>query len=603
VWSGGNPLFVEEIVAHLVESGTLESDPEGWRIVGELDQSQLPPGVSALLASRLDRLPPAERDVLERAAVIGQEFATSEAELLVEPETVSGLGGLLTSLTRREFVRRVRSPQGDYWAFKHAMVRDAAYDGLAKSLRSELHERFADGLASGDEAGGEQAGLVAHHLEQAARYRRELAVRGPQVDALVERAIEALVVAAADARDGDRYETCVAYLQRAMSLWPASTATRRRILARASFSHYEARHFLRLGESLGAFEAELDGTSTAVDRAYLRTMLAAHEMFTGGDADPAAVWAHAHELVTLGREGGDTRAVLSGLRVESDCSSVQALWRDAAANGDEIIRIGSPADARAAWMMWGVGLMFGDAPLREVSDFIHHERTIVGHTGQQELRELMVGALTAAADRSPDADAILAANRTRLEELHATGAITEPSLAILIDAYAMNRDLDGAIAYGRRVNDDFRRSGSTGFASTTIFEQALLMVERGDPLEDVLPLVEEAAGYTSPYDTISVSFEAACRALLALGAGDHVSATALAELSLSVVDRTHQVWQGADLRRWLSAVPRATGDLELERRLLREAAEMYGRKEIRSYDAEITARLAELDEPSGGSPE
>jgi hypothetical protein len=61
-----------------------------------------------------------------------------------------------------------------------------------------------------------------------------------------------------------------------------------------------------------------------------------------------------------------------------------------------------------------------------------------------------------------------------------------------------------------------------------------------------------------------------------------------------VIDRTQQVWQGADLRRWLAPVPRAAGDAPLERRVLREAAARYERKEIRSYDVEIQARLAEL---------
>jgi predicted ATPase len=198
-WSGGIPLFVEEIVAHLVEAGILAQDPESqWRIVGELGRAELPPTVSALLAARLDRLPAAERDLLSRVSVIGLEFTTADAELLAETESRAGVGALLMALTRRDLVRRVRSPQGDTWAFKHILVRDAAYDGLAKSMRAELHERSADGLAASEEAegGGEQAGFVAHHLEQAARYRRVLAAHGPGVDALVDRAVEALLVAA-----------------------------------------------------------------------------------------------------------------------------------------------------------------------------------------------------------------------------------------------------------------------------------------------------------------------------------------------------------------------------------------------------------------------
>jgi hypothetical protein len=108
-------------------------------------------------------------------------------------------------------------------------------------------------------------------------------------------------------------------------------------------------------------------------------------------------------------------------------------------------------------------------------------------------------------------------------------------------------------------------------------------------------LVEEAATYTSPYDGLSVSYLAACRAILAARTGDLERSAELAAQALGAVDATDEVWHRADLRRWLSEVPRTAGDFELERRLLGEAAEMYARKEIRSYDAEIAARLAELD--------
>lgn len=63
-----------------------------------------------------------------------------------------------------------------------------------------------------------------------------------------------------------------------------------------------------------------------------------------------------------------------------------------------------------------------------------------------------------------------------------------------------------------------------------------------------------------------------------------------------MVDGTHQLWQRADIRLWLSEVPRANGDRVLERQMLEEASAMYERKEIRSYDAEIGRRLADLQE-------
>jgi class 3 adenylate cyclase len=592
-WSGGNPLFVEEIVAHLVESGALVSDLGGWRIVGELDQAQLPPTVSALLASRIDRLPRAERDLLERVSVIGLEFTAADSKLLTEPVSVPELTDLLASLARRDLVRRVRSPQGDSWAFKHAIVRDAAYDGLAKSLRADLHEHFADGLAFGAEAGAEQSGLVAHHLEQAARYHRELGVRGPQVEVLVERASEELVSAADDARDQEQDDACVAYLKRAGALKPTKGAMRRKILARLAFSHYDRRQFHPLADVLSALEAELDETAGDLDRSFLRTLRNAREMFTTADIDPDQVSGAAREMVELGREAGDIRAVVTGLRVLSDTSLMSSMSAEAWESCEEIIRIGSAADVREAWMTRGAVLIYGDATLREARDAVRHQATIVGNTEVQGLRSLIADALVAAADCSPDARDVLAAMAARMEELRAAGKLSHP-FSFLIDAFELTRDLDGAIVQAQRVSDTFRRLGDTGHASTYILEQAVLMLERGDPPENVVPLVEEGATYTSPYDAYSVSLEATCRAILALRAGDHDVATDLVTEALGVIDKTDQVWGQADVRRWLSAVPRATGDIERERRMLREANRMYRRKEILSYDPEIRTRLAEL---------
>jgi hypothetical protein len=70
---------------------------------------------------------------------------------------------------------------------------------------------------------------------------------------------------------------------------------------------------------------------------------------------------------------------------------------------------------------------------------------------------------------------------------------------------------------------------------------------------------------------------------------------ALTTEAIRAIDRTQQVWQQADARRYLSGVARATGDSVLERRMLEDASAMYARKEIRSYP-EIDARLAELAE-------
>jgi len=602
-WSGGNPLFVEEIVAHLIEAKVLAQGHESqWQVVGELGRAELPPTVSALLAARLDLLPEGERELLSRVSVIGLEFTTADAELLADAGSRADVGSLLMALTRRDFVRRVRSSRGDTWAFKHILVRDAAYDGLAKSVRAELHERFADGLAVSDEAdgGGEQAGFVAHHLEQAARYRRELAVRGPQVDALVDRAVEALTVAADQARDRARFEDHAAYLERALRLEPATSQVRRRILAGLADHYEDDMGAEQTGEVLDAFEADLDDSANALDHAYLHVMRLYQEMARGTAIDPTEIASAAQTLVSLGRTAPDATSVVRGLRVIANCSGMLGLWRDAAATSTEIIQIGSPAEARGArWTQWAACL-WGDGTVRGARELIYKEAELSGHSDLQGRTELTADALVAAAELSPDVRTALRSAVTRGDELYAAGKLTHRTESNLIHGFEMSRDLDGAIAYAQRLNDELRRSGELATASTYTLQQAFLMLERGDSSEAVVPLVDQGESWTSPYDAISVSYRAACRAVLALRSGDMDRARLLAEEALRVVDRTQQEWQRADVRRWLSVVPRATGDRELERRMLLEAAEIYARKEIRSYEPEIRRRLAELDQTTEG---
>jgi DNA-binding SARP family transcriptional activator len=143
----GNPLFLEQLVA-------FEGDP-----------GEVPPTLEALLASRLDLLPAAEREVLRHAAVVGREFSRSSVEWLIAGD--AAVDSRLASLVRR---RLVRPHAEDGFAFHHALIRDAAYASLPKAARAELHERLADHLARG----GAADAVVGHHLEQAHAYSSEL---------------------------------------------------------------------------------------------------------------------------------------------------------------------------------------------------------------------------------------------------------------------------------------------------------------------------------------------------------------------------------------------------------------------------------------------
>ncbi|MDQ2983554.1 MAG: AAA family ATPase [Actinomycetota bacterium] len=174
----GNPLFVEEMLALVREA------KDGEIVV--------PPTIQALLAARLDQLEPSERSVLERGSVEGRVFHRGAMQALAPEETQ--LAERLVALVRKELVRpdKAQFPGDDAFRFRHLLIRDAAYDGLPKATRAELHERFADWLEERGRDRVELDEILGHHLEQAARYKQELGQLDP---GLAERAGEHLASA------------------------------------------------------------------------------------------------------------------------------------------------------------------------------------------------------------------------------------------------------------------------------------------------------------------------------------------------------------------------------------------------------------------------
>ena len=162
----GNPFFVEELLATLIDRGVLRRENGGWS-VGQLPFGfDLPDSVQGVLAARIDLLPAAAKATLQSAAVIGRSFWSSAvAELLDEAEPD------FRTLAERQFIQR-RSESAitgeDELVFKHALTREVAYAGLTKARRSRLHAAFADWLEHVGGGRDEQASLLAHHFAQAA---------------------------------------------------------------------------------------------------------------------------------------------------------------------------------------------------------------------------------------------------------------------------------------------------------------------------------------------------------------------------------------------------------------------------------------------------
>jgi DNA-binding SARP family transcriptional activator len=216
----GNPLFVEQFVAYV-------SDEAGAAGRGLNDQTAadlpIPPTIGALLAARLDRLPDGERRLLERAAVIGRTFSSGALKELLPDAERAELSRRLARLARRNLIRAERSdfPGDEAYRFRHILIRDAAYAGLPKRDRAELHERVADWLerrSAGNPGAFEL--ILGYHLEQAYRYQLELGDDRAGARQLADRALAYIAPAGSAAEERGDPHAAISLLRRALDLDP-----------------------------------------------------------------------------------------------------------------------------------------------------------------------------------------------------------------------------------------------------------------------------------------------------------------------------------------------------------------------------------------------
>ena len=131
----------------------------------------VPPTIHALLQARIDSLDGDVRVVMERGSVEGEVFHRGAVAVLSPRSRATGVESHLATLVRKELIRSTPPtfPEDEGFRFRHLLIRDAAYESLPKSTRAELHERFAEWLATHDLV--ERDEIVGYHLEQAHRYR------------------------------------------------------------------------------------------------------------------------------------------------------------------------------------------------------------------------------------------------------------------------------------------------------------------------------------------------------------------------------------------------------------------------------------------------
>jgi DNA-binding SARP family transcriptional activator/class 3 adenylate cyclase/tetratricopeptide (TPR) repeat protein len=406
--AGGNPLFVEELLALVLDLGRT---PAGFEV---------PPTIQALLAARLDRLTNGERAAIEAASIEGQVFHEGSVGELIFRSPAEVHRDLLT-LVRKELIRPARALfSGEHgFRFRHLLIRDAAYQAIPKEARAGLHERYAGWL---EEKAGERAlefeEIVGYHLEQAFRYRLELHVVDDAGQALGTRAGQRLAAAGRRALARGDTPAAINLCSRAASLLPRDDPLRVHVVP-------SVRIVQGLGDQLQWAEAVASDAIEGGDRrmqAHGRVQQALLRLFVEPTVDVDELRRTATEAIDAFEELQDELGLARAWRL---LQQAHYLGRQGAKSSDAAER--ALLHARRAEdmleeveiMTWlGVGLYMGSIPAPEA------ERRVKRHLDEQRasrtVEALLLGCLApleAMQGRISEARALLERARSVVDDL------------------------------------------------------------------------------------------------------------------------------------------------------------------------------------------
>jgi class 3 adenylate cyclase/tetratricopeptide (TPR) repeat protein len=208
--AGGNPLFLEETVRMLADSGLADA---------ELGDVPVPTSLQSLITARLDQLPARQKHLGQHASVVGRVFWPSAVAHLRGNGESDGLPADLDELERRDFIhaQEASTIAGELeYAFKHILIRDVAYGQLPRARRVDLHVRCAEWIGALPGGEDEFLEIVAWHLEQACLLARRVAHsrEAPPLDA----AVDALSRAAEKAERREGIREARRFYERALEL-------------------------------------------------------------------------------------------------------------------------------------------------------------------------------------------------------------------------------------------------------------------------------------------------------------------------------------------------------------------------------------------------
>jgi class 3 adenylate cyclase/tetratricopeptide (TPR) repeat protein len=579
--AGGNPLFVEEMVAMVAEDG------------GDVS---VPPTIQALLAARLDQLDPAERGVLERGSVEGQVFHRGAVAALA-PEEPRPDGRLMT-LVRKDLVRPEVAVVVDEEAyrFRHLLIRDTAYEALPKATRAELHERFAVWLEEHGADLVELDEIVGYHLEQAYRYRAEL---GPLDDAaagIAARAGGRLVDAAERARERGDFRAAEGILTRARELLTADTPAARSALLDLAAVLLAQGDFPRAAALLDELAAA--AVATGDERIAARVELVRLELAV--EVDPEMTMAHSFDVTRAAaavlERLGDEEGVVWAERLTGNLfwwtgqtGEAEKVWARALERAERVRpRLVIDLETWVSWSLWA-GPVPADQGIRRCDEMLTRR---AGNPLLEGNVLVMRGVLKAMRGDFGAGRADMAAGRTLLRDVGhyhwwAGTSMVAADLELVAGEPQVASDV---LLEGYEV---LHRHAATGYLATIVGMRTQAAQELGQD-DEALRLADEAFELAAKDDFEPQARSRCARAVVLARRGELARADAELDAAEAIAAPTDYLTLRATLAMKRAEVARLAGRVQEAREALEQAVSLSEQKGDLASAAKARAGLVAL---------
>jgi class 3 adenylate cyclase/tetratricopeptide (TPR) repeat protein len=560
--SAGNPLFLIEMAAMVSED-----DPE---VI-------VPPSLKALLAARLDQCEPAERHLLQCAAIEGEIFHRGGL-LALAPEEPH-LTRRLASLIKKELLYRTEPqlPGEDAFRFRHLLFRDAAYEALPKAIRARLHGRFADWLQQRGPELVELDELAGYHLEQSANYKQEL---GAPDAALGERASRFLAVAGRRAAWRGDMLAADGLLHRALEL---SRSDKLDVALELDFAiaHKDARIGAAMADAV-ADRAREHGDM--VGEAVARTVGARFRVSLAeiGSTELEALARTALPLVERSRDNNGLAQVWAAI---SEAAALRCCFEEATQAAEAAIvhsPTGSQGWSRGKIEAW---LYLGPRPADEALRSL--DRSVAGD--QRPWASLVRAGLLAMCGRFDEAWSLAGDASLQLREQ--TGRVVGGWLHA--DVATLAGDPAGAVRLLKEFCDSLEQTGARGALSSAAPDLGHALCALGRYAE-AEPLAQRGRELGVTDDLATQALWRQVQARVNAHRGESAEAETLAREAVALVERTDALnMQGGALCD-LAEVLSAAGRTDEAVATLKQASERFERKKNLAMLAQIGPRLLSL---------